>query len=182
MVRPIRNDALRNVRRCLAYEHLRTQREHNTYDNTFHIHFRTLSEKHDAQRRQGVHCGLRLLQRTVSGDPHRRRVLERMSISQTAREPTAYGGNVLSLFTVLCSQPKDWSGRSPDLRIFRKEVCNTLNFTRGNNPGTVVPMPIQTSSKYSYYLRLVAIIVTITRNLKLARYLLLPKRLYPRSV
>ena len=38
MVRPIRNDSQRNPRRGLAHEHLRSQREHDTYNNTFHIH------------------------------------------------------------------------------------------------------------------------------------------------
>ncbi len=38
MVRPIRNDSQRDVRRGLAHKHMRSQCEHNTYNNTFHIH------------------------------------------------------------------------------------------------------------------------------------------------
>ena len=34
MVRPIRNDSQRNVRRGLAHKHLRSQRDHKTYNNT----------------------------------------------------------------------------------------------------------------------------------------------------
>ena len=37
MVRPIRNDSQRNARRGLAREQLRSQCEHDTHNNTFHI-------------------------------------------------------------------------------------------------------------------------------------------------